>query len=70
MDKAHFLSQIPVECQIFVEDDTSDFCNNTMAAQPCTPKIQAVRLQNHYAKTLWKNENVKSQVHLQVPHGT
>ena len=64
MDNARSRSQISVERQISVKDDTvnSDFCNNTAGAQPCTPKIQAVGLQNHYAETLWNKQNVTSQV--------
>ena len=34
MDNARSPSQIPVERQISVEDDTSDGCNNIAAAQP------------------------------------
>ena len=64
MDNARSPSQIPVKRQISVEDDTSDRCNNTTAAQPRTPKIQAGRLQNHYAETLWNKQNVTSQVQL------
>ena len=48
----------------FLEDDTSDRCNNTTAAQPRTPKLQAGRLQNHYAETLWNKQNVASQIQL------
>ena len=33
-------------------------------AQPCTPKIQAGSLQNHYAETLWYKQNVASEVQL------
>ena len=47
MDNALFPSQIPVKRLISVEDDTSDLCNNTTAAQPRALKIQAGRLQNH-----------------------
>ena len=53
--------------KIYVEDDK--FCNNTAATQPPTLKIQVVRLQNHYAETLWNKQNVTSQVQLDVPHG-
>ena len=44
--------------QTSAEDDTSDFCNNTAAAQSLTSKIQAVRLKNHYAETPWNKQNV------------
>ncbi len=64
MGNARSPSQIPVKRQISVEGDTSDLCNNTTAAQPRTPKIQAVRLQNYYAETLWNKHNVTIQVQL------
>ena len=62
MSNARSPSQIPMERQISVKDDTSAFCNNTAAAQPRTPKIQAARLQNPYAETLRNKKNVTTQV--------
>ena len=72
MDNTGFLSQGPAERQSSVEDDTSDGCNNAAAAHLPTPKIQAVRLRNHYAETLRNKQNVTSdrQVQQHVPHNT
>ena len=47
MDNARSSLQIPVLHQISVKDDTSDFCNNTVATEPRAQKIQAARLQEH-----------------------
>ena len=60
MDNARVFSQIPVERQVSVEDNTSNFCKNTAVIQSRLPNIQAVRLQNHYAEALWNKQNVTS----------
>ena len=63
MDNARSPSQIP---KFLLKTTLIDFCNNTAAAQSLTPNIQAVRLQNHYAETLWNKQTVTSQVQLHL----
>ena len=51
-----------LDCDVGDEHDYSLFALTL-------PKIQAGRLQNHYAETLWNKQNVTSQVQLHTSPG-